>query len=127
MAVGKDFVKHLLNRVDAGNRTQADMTTNDMGHKEWLLVSGKPWGAVTVSNTGFGPTAMTGIFKLTIDGTDVQIHNHFKKKGGAQYSLHLKDGKGGLHRTRNLTAKQDKKRLRPDFGGGSGRLYHLGR
>jgi hypothetical protein len=107
MAVGKDFVKHLLSRVDVENRTRSDMTTNDMGHKEWLLVSGKPWGTVTVSNAGFGPTAMTGIFKLTIDGTDVQIHNHFKKKGGAQYSLHLKDGKGGLQGP-ELTAKQDK-------------------
>ena len=117
--VGKDFVKHLLKRIDVENRTRADMATNDMGHKEWLLVSGKSWGTVTVSNVGFGPNAMTGIFKLTIDGTDVQIHNHFYKKGGVQYSLHLKDGKGALQGP-ELTSKQDKSVYGPISAGALG-------
>jgi hypothetical protein len=119
MPVGKAFVKHLLKRIDVEKRTRSDMATNDMGHKEWLLVSGKPWGPVTVSNKGYGPDAMTGIFELTIDGTDVQIHNHFYKKGGAQYSLHLKDGKGALQGP-ELNAQQDKSVYAPISAGALG-------
>ena len=104
---GKPYIEHLLTRIGEGLK-RADIKSNDMGFKEWLLVSGKPWGPVDVQNQGFGPTAMTGIFKLTIENTDIEVHNHFYKKGGAQYSLHLKDGKSTFAKGTELEPKKDK-------------------
>ena len=108
-AAGQPYIAHILTRLrENPDLNLVDIKGHDMGYKEWLLVSGQPWGVVTASNSGYGPNAMTGIFKLSIGGTDIEVHNHFKKKGGEQYSLHLKHGKGTFDRGPELDPKKDK-------------------
>ena len=102
VGVGKPYVEHVLTRIKEGSQ-KADIKFNNHGYKEWLMVSTPNWGNVWVECKAYGPGAKTGIFTLTIGGVPIEVHNHFK--GGSQYSLHLKDGKGTLEKGPELTPK----------------------
>jgi hypothetical protein len=105
--VGKPYIEHLLTRLGEG-RTRAEIGDN-IGYLEWLLVSDRPLGTIVSTNTPFksgGPNAWTGVFKLTVDGKPIEVHNHFVQ-GGAQYSLHVKFGAGSFNRGPELNPKTD--------------------
>ncbi len=125
--VGKPYIEHILGRFrENKDLTIADVRGHDMGYKEWLLVFGTPWGPVTVSNTGFGPGKMTGIFTLTIAGTNIEVHNHFFRNNGEQFSLHWKHGKASFERGPELDPKKDKSVYGLIPGNGSSRMRRLG-
>lgn len=90
---GKGYTAHALTRLREGASKQ-DLTTRDFGYKEWLLVSQVAAHQIHASNSpykGGKPGSWTGVFKVTVNGYDIEVHNHFVP-GKDQYSLHLKDG-----------------------------------
>jgi hypothetical protein len=111
---GKAYIEHVLKRLMEGQQKN-QISDKNIGYKEWLLVSGKPWGTVTITTSPYksGPKyAWTGIFKLKIDGNDIEIHNHFiqdptKSGRGQQFSLHIKHGSGSFDRGPDLEPKKD--------------------
>ncbi|MGI0493642.1 hypothetical protein ACN4EG_17820 [Alkalinema pantanalense CENA528] len=106
--VGQPYIQHILTRLKE-KVAKASIQDHDMGYHEWLLVSGQPWGNVTVTTSPFGTNKWTGIFELTINGTAIEIHNHFTQApvtgDGEQYSLHLKHGKASFEKGPELTPK----------------------
>lgn len=102
---GAPYIRHLVTRIGEGV-TKQDITTSDFGYKEWLFVSQTTHTNIRASNSPYvtdGQGYWTGMFKVTVSGVAIEVHNHFKQ-GGKQYSLHLKDGN---LQGRELSAKTD--------------------
>jgi hypothetical protein len=105
-AQGKGYIEHIVKRLKEGV-AKADIKTDATGYKEWLLVSTNNWGHVDITsspNAAGGPGAWTGIFKVTINGTPIEVHNHFVQDG-KQFSLHLKRGVSTFSKGPELTPK----------------------
>jgi hypothetical protein len=103
---GKGYIEHILTRLKEG-RQKGEISSNNIGYKEWLLIS-TTWDSSTADNKGYTPGNMTGIFTFTQGPTTIEVHNHFGKDGGEQYSLHIKHGKGSFDRGPDLEPKKDK-------------------